>query len=131
MNADAHLAAQKPLTLYPAIDLKAGACVRLQRGEMDQATRYGDDPAAQARIWQDSGCTWLHVVDLDGAFAGASRNTEAVTSILQAVHIPVQLGGGLRDMAAIERWLAAGVTRVILGSVALKQPAIVRQACAA
>ena len=131
MNAEAHQAANQALTLYPAIDLKAGACVRLRRGDMDQATHYGDDPAAQARIWQDGGCTWLHVVDLDGAFAGQSRNTEAVAAILKAVTVPVQLGGGLRDMAAIERWLEAGITRVILGSVALKNPALVREACTA
>ena len=131
MNAEICRAANKTLTLYPAIDLKAGACVRLRRGDMDQATHYGDDPAAQARIWQAGGCTWLHVVDLDGAFAGQSSNAKAVTSILRAVSIPVQLGGGLRDMAAIERWLEAGVTRVILGSVALKNPTLVREACAA
>ncbi len=119
------------LTLYPAIDLKDGACVRLRRGAMDEATVYSDDPGAQARIWQDGGCRWLHVVDLNGAFAGRSVNAEAVASILAAVTIPVQLGGGIRDRAAIERWLAAGVRRVILGSAAVRDPALVREACRA
>jgi phosphoribosylformimino-5-aminoimidazole carboxamide ribotide isomerase len=119
------------MKLYPAIDLKAGACVRLQRGDMDSATIYSQDPAAQALAWQAAGFTYLHVVDLDGAFAGTSRNAEAVASILAAAAIPVQLGGGVRDMGAIERWLAAGVARVILGSAALKNPALVRQAARA
>jgi phosphoribosylformimino-5-aminoimidazole carboxamide ribotide isomerase len=119
------------LTLYPAIDLKDGACVRLQRGAMDRATVYSQDPAGQARAWQDAGAAWLHVVDLNGAFAGHSVNEAAVAAILAVADVPVQLGGGLRDMAAIERWLAAGVRRVILGSAALRQPALVRQACAA
>ncbi len=119
----------RPLTLYPAIDLKAGACVRLRRGEMDQATVYGDDPGAQARAWQDAGCGWLHVVDLDGAFAGRSVNTAAVRAILAAARVPVQLGGGIREMASIEGWLAEGVSRVILGSVAAKDPDLVRDAC--
>jgi phosphoribosylformimino-5-aminoimidazole carboxamide ribotide isomerase len=119
------------MRLYPAIDLKAGACVRLQRGDMHSATVYSQDPAAQALTWQAAGFTYLHVVDLDGAFAGTSRNEQAVASILASVTIPVQLGGGVRDMGAIERWLAAGVARVILGSAALKNPALVRQACAA
>jgi phosphoribosylformimino-5-aminoimidazole carboxamide ribotide isomerase len=117
------------LTLYPAIDLKEGACVRLKRGEMAQATVYSDDPGAQARAWQDAGFRWLHVVDLNGAFAGRSVNEAAVAAILANVTIPVQLGGGLRDMAAIDRWLSAGVRRVILGSAALKNPDLVREAC--
>jgi phosphoribosylformimino-5-aminoimidazole carboxamide ribotide isomerase len=121
----------RPLTLYPAIDLKDGACVRLRRGEMDDATVYSDNPGAQATAWQDAGFEWLHVVDLNGAFAGASANTQAVRSILDAAHVPVQLGGGLRDMAAIAAWLEAGITRVILGSVAVKNPALVREACRA
>jgi phosphoribosylformimino-5-aminoimidazole carboxamide ribotide isomerase len=116
------------LTLYPAIDLKDGRCVRLRRGEMDQATVYADDPAAQAMAWRDAGFQWLHVVDLNGAFAGRPVNAEAVTSILAAVDLPVQLGGGIRDMAGIESWLAAGVRRVILGSAAAKNPALVMQA---
>jgi phosphoribosylformimino-5-aminoimidazole carboxamide ribotide isomerase len=116
-------------TLFPAIDLKDGACVRLQRGEMDRATVYAADPAVQARAWQDAGFTWLHVVDLNGAFAGKPVNAAAVSAILAAVTIPVQLGGGIRDMAAIEAWLAAGIRRVILGSVAVKNPALVSEAC--
>ena len=117
------------LTLYPAIDLKDGACVRLQRGEMAQATVYSSDPAGQARAWQDSGCSWLHVVDLNGAFAGRSENSTAVAAILAAADVPVQLGGGLRDMYGIGSWLEAGVTRVILGSAALKNPTLVKEAC--
>lgn len=120
-----------PLTLYPAIDLKDGACVRLRRGEMDDATVYSADPGAQARAWQASGCAWLHVVDLNGAFAGRSMNGDAVRAILANVSIPVQLGGGIRDMAGIAAWLEAGISRVILGSAAAKNPALVREACAA
>ena len=119
------------LTLYPAIDLKDGACVRLRRGDMDEATVFSRDPGAQARAWQDAGCTWLHVVDLNGAFAGRPVNTDAVTAILAAATVPVQLGGGIRDMAGVERWLSAGVRRVILGSAAVKNPALVRDACRA
>ena len=117
------------LTLYPAIDLKDGACVRLRRGDMDQATVYADDPAAQARAWRDAGLSWLHVVDLNGAFAGRPVNAEAVMSILDAVDLPVQLGGGIRDLDAIANWLGAGVRRVILGSAAAKNPALVVEAC--
>lgn len=116
------------LTLYPAIDLKDGNCVRLLRGEMDQATVFGTDPGAQAAAWQQSGFSWVHVVDLNGAFAGKTVNEDAVKSILAHVTIPVQLGGGIRDIAGVERWLAAGITRVILGSVAAKNPALVREA---
>jgi phosphoribosylformimino-5-aminoimidazole carboxamide ribotide isomerase len=116
------------LTLYPAIDLKDGACVRLKRGEMDQATVYAEDPAAQALAWQTAGFTYLHVVDLNGAFAGRPVNAPAVRAILAAIKIPVQLGGGIRDLAGIETWLEAGVTRVILGSAAAKNPALVREA---
>lgn len=120
------------LTVYPAIDLKDGACVRLRRGEMDAATVYSDDPAAQARAWIDAGASWLHVVDLNGAFAGRAVNGAAVESILAAAgNVPVQLGGGIRDMAGIERWLAAGVRRVILGSAAAKYPSLVFEACRA
>src|SRR5271167_2350765 len=96
------------LTLYPAIDLKDGQCVRLKRGEMDQATVYSHDPGAQAKSWQDVGCQWLHVVDLNGAFAGRAVNRDAVERILKSVRIPIQLGGGIRDMTGIEAWLAAG-----------------------
>jgi phosphoribosylformimino-5-aminoimidazole carboxamide ribotide isomerase len=120
-----------PLTLYPAIDLKDGACVRLRRGVMDQATVYSDSPAAQAVLWQEAGFQWLHVVDLNGAFAGQAVNATAVESILSVAHVPVQLGGGIRDMAGIERWLGAGVRRVILGSAAVKNPDLVREACRA
>lgn len=116
------------LTLYPAIDLKDGACVRLKRGEMDQATIYADDPGAQAAAWEALGFAWVHVVDLNGAFAGKPVNAEAVRAILAAVTIPVQLGGGIRDLNGIETWLNAGVTRVILGSAAAKNPALVREA---
>lgn len=119
------------LTLYPAIDLKDGACVRLKRGAMDDATVYSDDPGAQARLWQDAGCRWLHVVDLNGAFAGRSVNIQAVAAILVAATVPVQLGGGIRDMAGVERWLQAGVSRVILGSAAVRTPALVHEACRA
>jgi phosphoribosylformimino-5-aminoimidazole carboxamide ribotide isomerase len=117
------------LTLYPAIDLKDGQCVRLRRGAMDDATVYSSDPAGQARAWQDAGCRWLHVVDLNGAISGRPVNGGAVTAILAAVTVPVQLGGGIRDMAGIEAWLFAGVRRVILGSAAVKHPALVREAC--
>jgi phosphoribosylformimino-5-aminoimidazole carboxamide ribotide isomerase len=118
-------------TVYPAIDLKDGACVRLRQGAMDQATVYGTDPAAQARAWQDAGFAWLHVVDLNGAFAGRAVNADAVRAILEAVTIPVQLGGGLRDLDAIAAALDAGITRVILGSAAVKNPALVDAACRA
>jgi phosphoribosylformimino-5-aminoimidazole carboxamide ribotide isomerase len=116
------------LTLYPAIDLKDGACVRLRRGEMDSATVYGQDPGAQAARWQEAGFRWIHVVDLNGAFAGKPVNGQAVREILSAVSVPVQLGGGIRDLAGIEAWLSAGINRVILGSVAAKNPALVREA---
>ena len=116
------------LTLYPAIDLKDGACVRLERGEMDQATVFGTDPGAQAAAWAEAGFKWVHVVDLNGAFAGQPVNEAAVKAILAAVTIPVQLGGGIRSLAQIEAWLAAGVSRVILGSAAAKNPELVREA---
>ena len=117
------------LTLYPAIDLKDGACVRLQRGEMDEATVYDDNPARQAAAFQHAGCRWLHVVDLNGAFAGRPVNQDSVAAILAVAKVPVQLGGGIRDMAGIERWLEAGVARVILGSAAVKNPILIHQAC--
>lgn len=117
------------LTLYPAIDLKDGQCVRLKRGEMDQATVYSSDPSMQALAWQVAGFAWLHVVDLNGAFAGRPMNANAVRAILSSVRLPVQLGGGIRDLAGIEAWLAAGVTRVILGSAAAKNPPLVIDAC--
>ena len=121
-----------PLTLYPAIDLKGGQVVRLQRGAMDRATTYSDDPAAQAARFRAAGFGWVHVVDLDGAFAGKPANADAVRAILAAVPgMPVQLGGGIRSMATLEAWLAAGVTRVILGSAAVKNPDFARAACRA
>jgi phosphoribosylformimino-5-aminoimidazole carboxamide ribotide isomerase len=119
------------LTIYPAIDLKDGQCVRLRRGDMDQATVYADDPGAQAKLWQDAGFAWLHVVDLNGAFAGKPVNAAAVRAILAAVTVPVQLGGGIRDLAGIAAWLEAGIHRVILGSAAAKNPPLVLEACKA
>ena len=116
-------------TLYPAIDLKQGQVVRLQRGDMAQATIYAEDPAEQAARFAADGFTWLHVVDLDGAFAGKPANVQAVARILAATSMPVQLGGGIRNMPTVEAWLGAGVTRVILGSAAVKDPNFVRQAC--
>ncbi len=119
------------MILFPAIDLKDGACVRLRRGDMAEATVYSSDPGGQARAWQDAGCQWLHVVDLNGAFAGRSVNGAAVEAILGQATVPVQLGGGIRSMADIERWLAAGVRRVILGSAAVEQPELVAEAARA
>ena len=117
------------LTLYPAIDLKDGVCVRLKRGDMDEATIYEENPAKQAKAFQDAGSDWLHVVDLNGAFAGKPVNKDAVAAILTVATVPVQLGGGIRDMAGIEAWLAAGISRIILGSAAVKNPILVHQAC--
>jgi phosphoribosylformimino-5-aminoimidazole carboxamide ribotide isomerase len=114
---------------YPAIDLKGGQCVRLYQGEMSRATVFSDDPAAQARSFVAAGCRALHVVDLEGAFAGRPMNGDAVAAIVAAVAVPVQLGGGIRDRATIEAWLAQGVARVILGTAALTEPALVRAAC--
>ena len=119
------------MILYPAIDLKDGQCVRLLHGEMDAATVYGDDPAAQARAFAAEGCAWLHLVDLNGAFAGRPVNAGAVEAILAAVDIPCQLGGGIRDMATIESWLSRGVARVILGTVAVEDPQLVHDAARA
>ncbi len=119
------------MILFPAIDLKDGACVRLVRGDMASATIFNRDPAAQARHFADAGFTWLHVVDLDGAVAGRSQNSAAVAAIRNAVDLPIQLGGGIRDRAAIERWLAFGIDRVVLGTAALRDPELVRDAVAA
>lgn len=118
------------MILFPAIDLKGGKCVRLIRGDMDQATVYSEDPVAQARSFKEVGFSWLHMVDLDGAFAGKSRNGEAVDRILQAVggDMKIQLGGGIRDRAGIDKWLEKGIARVILGTVALRDPELVRAA---
>jgi phosphoribosylformimino-5-aminoimidazole carboxamide ribotide isomerase len=116
------------MILFPAIDLKDGQCVRLAQGDMQRATVFNSDPAGQARKFATDGFEWLHVVDLNGAFAGRSVNGEAVEAILGAVHIPVQLGGGVRDIAAIEGWLGKGVARVVLGTAAVKEPELVRTA---
>lgn len=117
------------MILFPAIDLKDGECVRLKLGEMDEATVYNRDPAAQAKAFEDQGFQWLHVVDLNGAFAGESRNGAAVEAILKATRNPVQLGGGIRSLAQIEAWLEKGLARVILGTVAVRSPELVREAC--
>ncbi|WP_281684869.1 1-(5-phosphoribosyl)-5-[(5-phosphoribosylamino)methylideneamino]imidazole-4-carboxamide isomerase [Thalassobaculum salexigens] len=117
------------MILFPAIDLKGGQVVRLFKGEMAQATVYGEDPAAQAAAFRDAGFQWLHLVDLDGAFAGEPRNAGAVEALLARVALPVQLGGGIRDLATVERWLALGVRRVILGTAAVRDPDFVREAC--
>lgn len=117
--------------LYPAIDLKDGQCVRLLRGEMDQATQYNPDPGDQAAQFKAAGFEFLHVVDLNGAFEGASANTEAVKAILAATDVPVQLGGGIRTRAHIDAWLEAGLSRVILGTAALRDPELVKDAARA
>ena len=119
------------MILYPAIDLKDGHCVRLKRGEMAEATVFNDDPAAQALAFQNAGFQWLHCVDLNGAFAGRSANSTAIRAIRAAIDLPIQLGGGIRDMAAVESWLEAGITRVILGTAALTDPAFVKEAARA
>ncbi|GGE28946.1 1-(5-phosphoribosyl)-5-[(5-phosphoribosylamino) methylideneamino] imidazole-4-carboxamide isomerase [Agaricicola taiwanensis] len=116
------------MILYPAIDLKEGQVVRLRQGDMAQATVYGADPGAQAMVFSDQGFEWLHVVDLDGAFAGASRNAEAVGQILSRAKMPVQLGGGIRDLRGVEAWLDRGVSRVILGTAAVRDPSFVHEA---
>ena len=117
------------MILYPAIDLKDGACVRLLRGDMDKATVFSKTPAEQAAEFEADGFDWLHIVDLNGAFAGKAVNGEAVKSILSRVKMKVQLGGGIRSLTMIEDWLSAGVSRVILGTVALKNPELVKEAC--
>ncbi|RMH49557.1 MAG: 1-(5-phosphoribosyl)-5-[(5-phosphoribosylamino)methylideneamino]imidazole-4-carboxamide isomerase [Alphaproteobacteria bacterium] len=119
------------MIFYPAIDLKGGRCVRLLRGRMDRATVFAEDPAAQAQAFEAAGCEWLHLVDLDGAFAGRPENAAAVEAILAAVSIPVQLGGGIRSEETIDRWLSLGVRRVILGTAAVRDPGLVRRAAAA
>ncbi|MBY8916495.1 1-(5-phosphoribosyl)-5-[(5-phosphoribosylamino)methylideneamino]imidazole-4-carboxamide isomerase [Nitratireductor sp. L1-7-SE] len=119
------------MILFPAIDLKDGQCVRLKLGDMDEATVYNTDPGAQARSFEEQGFEWLHVVDLNGAFAGASVNGDAVEAILKATKNPVQLGGGIRTLAHIEAWLEKGLSRVILGTVAVRDPDLVKEACRA
>ena len=119
------------MIIFPAIDLKDGQCVRLKRGLMEEATIFNPDPAAQARAFQAQGFEWLHCVDLNGAFEGRSANEAAVKAIRAAITLPIQLGGGIRDRAAIEAWLAAGIERVILGTVALIRPDLVKEAARA
>ena len=119
------------MILFPAIDLKEGRCVRLKQGDMEQATIFNDDPAAQAATFEAQGFQWLHVVDLDGAFAGKPMNADAVEAILKKVAFPVQLGGGIRDMKTVEGWLSKGVRRVIIGTAAVRDPAFVREAAKA
>lgn len=119
------------MILFPAIDLKDGQCVRLKLGDMATATVYSEDPAAQAKAFEDQGFEWLHVVDLNGAFQGRSVNGEAVDAILKATKNPVQLGGGIRTLAQIEDWLSRGLARVILGTIAVRDPELVKQACKA
>ena len=119
------------MILYPAIDLKDGQCVRLLKGDMNAATVFGDDPAAQAQTFEQAGCKWLHLVDLNGAFAGRPVNAAAVEAILGRVGVPAQMGGGIRDMATIETWLDKGLARVILGTVAVEDPGLVREAARA
>ncbi len=117
------------MILFPAIDLKDGQCVRLKLGDMAQATVYNEDPGAQAKAFEDQGFKWLHVVDLNGAFQGESVNGHAVEAILKVTKNPVQLGGGIRTLAHIETWLSKGLARVILGTVAVRNPALVKEAC--
>lgn len=119
------------MILYPAIDLKDGQCVRVVHGDFATATVFNDSPAAQAKSWVDAGFHWIHVVDLNGSAEGQSVNTAAVEAILGAVSIPVQLGGGIRTLPDIERWIEAGVSRVILGTVAVRDPDLVREAAKA
>ena len=117
------------MIILPAIDLKAGRCVRLEQGLMNKDTVYNDNPAAQALLWQEQGGEFLHIVDLDGAFAGVPKNKAAIQAIVEAISIPSELGGGIRDLATIEAYLALGVSRVILGTVAKENPALVAEAC--
>ena len=119
------------MELFPAIDLKKGSCVRLLRGDMDAVTVFNLSPSDQAKKFESSGCKWLHVVDLDGAFAGHSVNLEAVKSILETVDVPIQLGGGIRDIKQVEFWVDQGISRIILGTAALMNPEFVKQSCAA
>lgn len=117
------------MILYPAIDLKNGQCVRLYKGDMNKDTVYNDNPAAQALDWARAGFSWLHVVDLDGAVNGAPANYSAVRDIIAAADIPVQLGGGIRNMSQIEKWIEEGVSRIILGTAAVRDPDLVKKAC--
>lgn len=118
------------MIIYPAIDLKGGKCVRLYKGDMNQDTVYNDNPGAQALDWARAGFSWVHVVDLDGAVSGKPVNQDAVRSIINSVDIPVQLGGGIRTLDQIEGWLSEGLSRVILGTIAVRDPELVKEACA-
>ena len=118
------------MRLYPAIDLKGGVCVRLFKGDMNQATTYNENPAEQARAFEEAGFNALHIVDLDGAVEGSTRNRDAIEAIIDACDLPIQLGGGIRTEAAAEAWLEAGVTRVILGTAAMRNPELVKNLCA-
>jgi phosphoribosylformimino-5-aminoimidazole carboxamide ribotide isomerase len=115
------------MTFYPAIDIKDGSCVRLLRGDMDAATVYGTDPVAQANAFEKAGAGWLHLVDLNGAFSGTPVNDEVVTKVVQAISLPVQLGGGVRDAKTVDLWLERGIARVVLGTVAARNPDFVRE----
>lgn len=117
------------MIIFPAIDLKDGQCVRLFKGDMNASTVYNDNPAAQAKAFQDAGFKWLHLIDLNGAIEGRSVNAGVVNDILHDISIPVQLGGGIRNMAAIDRWIASGVSRIILGTIAVRDPQLVKDAC--
>jgi phosphoribosylformimino-5-aminoimidazole carboxamide ribotide isomerase len=117
------------MIILPAIDLKEGRCVRLEQGLMEKDTVYHDDPAAQALIWQQQGGEFLHIVDLDGAFAGVPKNKAAIRAIVEAISIPSELGGGIRDLQTIEAYLDLGIDRVILGTIAKENPALVKEAC--
>lgn len=119
------------MILYPAIDIKGGQCVRLVQGDMDRATTYNSDPVDQALAWERAGFSWIHIVDLDGAVGGAPANAHAVRDILAKLNIPLQLGGGIRTLAQVAHWLEAGVSRVILGTAAVRDPDMVRAACQA
>ena len=116
------------MILYPAIDLKGGRCVRLLRGDLESATVYGDDPVRQARVFETAGCSWIHVVDLEGAVSGERRNDTAVESVIAATHVSIQVGGGIRDRQAVERWLELGARRVVLGTAAIRDPNLVIEA---
>ncbi len=117
------------MILFPAIDLMEGRSVRLLRGAKDRATVYDPTPAQTVAMFEDSGCQWLHVVDLDGAFSGDSENAQAISEILDAVSIPIQLGGGIRDLATVEYWIEAGVSRIIFGTAAVESPELVEESC--
>ncbi|HBV96650.1 MAG: 1-(5-phosphoribosyl)-5-[(5-phosphoribosylamino)methylideneamino] imidazole-4-carboxamide isomerase [Peptococcaceae bacterium BICA1-7] len=117
------------MLIYPAIDIRAGRCVRLVEGRLDRETVYSDDPAAMAGLWQEKGARWLHVVDLDGAFSGSPKNIDVIKKIRETVSIPIQVGGGIRDLKTVEELLSIGINRVILGTVAINSPDMVAEAC--